>query len=92
MTLAWQGKGAAEASVWRCLAASARGAGGVLHFILITCQNSLLPSARLTKTQSELELETETKSATELLTEMETEMELERGWAMINAARQRGSR
>lgn len=81
MTVAWQGKGAAEASVWRCLAASARG-GGVLHFILITCQNSLLPSARLTKRQSELELETE----------METEMELERGWAMINAARQRGSR
>lgn len=64
------------------------GGGGVLHFILITCQNSLLPSARLTKTQLELELETETKSATELL----TEMELERGWAMINAARQRGSR
>lgn len=83
MTVAWQGKGAAEASVWRCLAASARGGGG-LHFILITCQNSLLPSARLTKTQSELELETET--------ELLTEMELERGWAMINAARQRGSR
>lgn len=70
-----------------CLALSGSkraGGGRVLHFILITCQNSLLPSARLTKTQSELELETETK--------LLTEMELERGWAMINAARQRGSR